>query len=165
MPPHQQEEDPHPQCQSRGGTHHRRRINESATKNPYVWFRGREGMDSITTTKKIEPCDHNGWQCHPTNRKRTHIPNVSQGEAHTIDGASTKVQQKTLMYGSVAGKGWILLQQQKKSNRVMEQKDTPKQQQQKQQGSPKTSPRLSTSDRKGPHKKEKTRNSKYQREN
>ena len=54
IPPQQPEEDAHPQCQSIGGTHHIRGINESATQNPSRWFRGCEVMDTSTTTPKIE---------------------------------------------------------------------------------------------------------------
>ena len=44
-----------------------------------------------------------------------------------------KAQQKTLPDGSGAGKGWILVQQLRKENWVMDQQDTWKQQQQQRQ--------------------------------
>ena len=76
---------------------------------------------------------HTGWQFHPSTRKRTHLPNVGRDDAHTISGASIKAQHKTLSDGSEAGKGWILVQQLRKSNWVLGQKGTwGKQQQQKQ---------------------------------
>ena len=77
--------------------------------------------------------DHNGLQFHPNTRKRTHIPNVGRNESHTIAGASMKVQHKTLPDGFGSGKGWILAQQLRKSNWVMDQQVTCKQQQQQQQ--------------------------------
>ena len=76
--------------------------------------------------------NHNGWQCHPNNRKRKQIPNVSQEEEYTIAGASMKAQHKTLPDGSGDRKGWILAQQPRKENWVMDQNDTWKQQQQQQ---------------------------------
>ena len=77
--------------------------------------------------------DHNGCQCHPNTRKRTHIPNVSRDESHTISRASMKAQHKTLPDSSREGKGCILAQQLSKANWVMEQQYNWKQQQQQQQ--------------------------------
>ena len=77
--------------------------------------------------------DHNGWQWHPNNQKRTHTTNVSQVEAHIISVASKKVQHKTLPGFYRDGKGWILAQQLRKANWVMNQQDIWKQQQQQQQ--------------------------------
>ena len=49
--------------------------------------------------------DNNIWQFHPNNRKGAHTPNVSQGEANQISGASMKSQHKTLPNGSGGYKG------------------------------------------------------------
>ena len=63
--------------------------------------------------------DHKGWYCHPSNRKKKHILNISQQEAHIIAVAQRKVQHKTLPNSSVDGKRWILAQQRQKANWVM----------------------------------------------
>ena len=57
MPPQQSEEDAHPQCHAIGGTHHSRRINESATQDSSQWFWGWEGIYTITTTPESELVD------------------------------------------------------------------------------------------------------------
>ena len=54
MSPQQPEEEAHPQCQSRGGTHHCRRIDEKSTQYSYRWVRGLKSMYTSTTTLKIE---------------------------------------------------------------------------------------------------------------
>ena len=77
--------------------------------------------------------DYNRWKCHPSNRKRAYLTNFSREEAHTIAGASMKVKHKTLPDGSGDGKWWILAQQLRKSNWVMDQQDTWKHLQQQQQ--------------------------------
>ena len=77
--------------------------------------------------------DHTGWQCHPNNRKITHIPNVGRDEAHTIAGSFMKAQHKTLPDISGAGKVWKLAQKLRNANWVIDQKDTWKQQHQQQQ--------------------------------
>ena len=46
----------------------------------------------------------------PNTRNRTHIPNVSQDEAHNIAGVSMKSQHKTLPDSFGERNGWILAQ-------------------------------------------------------
>ena len=77
--------------------------------------------------------DHNRWKYQPNNRNRTHIPNVSLDEEHTIAVASMKSQHNTLPDILVAGKVWILAQQLLKLNQLMEQQDTWRNQHQQQQ--------------------------------
>ena len=55
--------------------------------------------------------NYKGWKFHLTNRKRTHLPNVSKYEAHTVAGASIKAQHTNLPNGLGAGKGWIIAKQ------------------------------------------------------
>ena len=62
-----------------------------------------------------------------------HIHNFSQDELHTIEVALMKAQHKTLPDGLGAGKGWILAQQPRKANWVIDQQNTWKQYQQNQQ--------------------------------
>jgi hypothetical protein len=62
--------------------------------------------------------DHQGFQC-PVPRN-DHIPTVSRDDAHTIWGASMKAQHKTLPDGTGAGMGWILAQNLRKANFVMD---------------------------------------------
>ena len=65
--------------------------------------------------------DHAIWQ-YPY-KKTTHIPNVPCDKAHTMAGASMKAQHKTLLDGTGAGIGWILDQQLRKANCVMDQNE------------------------------------------
>jgi hypothetical protein len=65
--------------------------------------------------------DHQGFQC-PAPRN-DHIPTVNRGDAHTIWGASMKAQHKTLPDGTGAGMGWILAQNLRKANFVMDRRE------------------------------------------
>jgi hypothetical protein len=65
--------------------------------------------------------DHMGFQC-PTPRN-DHIPTVKREDAHTIWGASMKAQHKTLPDGTGAGMGWILAQNLRKANFVMDKRE------------------------------------------
>jgi hypothetical protein len=62
--------------------------------------------------------DHPGFQC--PNPRSNHIPTVKREDAHTIWGASMKAQHKTLPDGTGAGMGWILAQNLRKANFVMD---------------------------------------------
>ena len=72
--------------------------------------------------------NHAGWQFQYKNT--THIPNVPRDEAHTVAGASTKAQHKTLPDGTGAGHGWILAGQLRKAHWVMDQNEQRKHQHQ-----------------------------------
>jgi hypothetical protein len=65
--------------------------------------------------------DHQGFQC-PMPRN-DHIPTVRREDAHTIWGASMKAQHKTLPDGTGAGMGWILAQNLRKANFVMDRRE------------------------------------------
>jgi hypothetical protein len=76
--------------------------------------------------------DHQGFQC-PAPRS-DHIPTVKREDAHTIWGASMKAQHKTLPDGTGAGMGWILAQNLRKANFVMDKRQENAQQWRRQHG-------------------------------
>jgi hypothetical protein len=55
--------------------------------------------------------------------RNDHIPTVRREDAHTIWGASMKAQHKTLPDGTGAGMGWILAQNLRKANFVMDRRE------------------------------------------
>jgi hypothetical protein len=65
--------------------------------------------------------DHQGFQC-PAPRNN-HIPTVNRADAHTIWGASLKAQHRTLPDGTGAGMGWILAQNLRKANFIMDRRE------------------------------------------
>ena len=100
---------------------------------------GRIYSNTMKFHNKISYCyssiydvDHIGWQCQLNKIKITHIPNVVRDEAHTIADASMKAQHKNLPDGYGADNGWILTQQLRKENWIMDQQDKWKQQHQQQ---------------------------------
>jgi hypothetical protein len=76
--------------------------------------------------------DHQGFQCQDA--RSNHIPTVKREDAHTIWGASMKAQHKTLPDGTGAGMGWILAQNLRKSNCVMDKRQENYHQWRRQQG-------------------------------
>jgi hypothetical protein len=76
--------------------------------------------------------DHQGFQCQDP--RNNHIPAVKREDAHTIWGASMKAQHKTLPDGTGAGMGWILAQNLRKANFVMDKREENAQQWRRRQG-------------------------------
>jgi hypothetical protein len=66
--------------------------------------------------------------------RNDHIPTVKRADAHTIWGASMKAQHKTLPDGTGAGMGWILAQNLRKANFVIDKREENAQQWWRQHG-------------------------------
>ena len=88
------------------------------TRQPYSNTR-KVNLDLIYCYSYGYDVDHAGCQCQY--KKTTHIPNVPRDEAHIVAGASMKAQHKTLPDGTGSGNGWILAQQLRRVNWVMDQ--------------------------------------------